>query len=134
MRRQEFIGPFFRARAQPSTYLCKVPNSPPSPACQQLNTVDSTNVPYPNVGFPVRLLEGQEWSHVLLFELRPIYTMDHEVGPWKRTFFNGLISWSNFHERGPFLMVRVHGPISQKINFGILGPLTRCKPNVNQEE
>ena len=27
----------------------------------------------------------------------PVYTMDHEVGPWKMAFVNGLSSWSNFH-------------------------------------
>jgi hypothetical protein len=29
--------------------------------------------------------------------LGPIYTMDHEVGPWKMAIVNGLSSWSDFH-------------------------------------
>ena len=29
--------------------------------------------------------------------LGPVYTMDHEVGPWKMAFYHGLTSWSNFH-------------------------------------
>ena len=55
--------------------------------------------------------------------LGPIYTADHEVGPWRMAFVNGPSSWSNFH-----------GPTSLKISLKSLGPLTRCKPNVDQEE
>jgi hypothetical protein len=35
-----------------------------------------------------------------------VYTMDHEVGPWKMAFLHGPTSWSN-----------IHGPISLKIRF-----------------
>jgi len=49
--------------------------------------------------------------------------MDHEVGPWKMVFLNGPSSWSNFHVS-----------TSLNISFQILGPHTRCKPNVDQEE
>ena len=52
-----------------------------------------------------------------------VYTTDHEVGPWKMAFSNGLSSWSN-----------VHGPTSSKNSFESLGSFTRCKPNVDQEE
>ena len=44
-------------------------------------------------------------------------------GPWKMTFVNGPSSWLDFH-----------GPTSQRISFESLGPLTWCKPNVDQEE
>ena len=42
------------------------------------------------------------------------------------------------HGRGPLCMVRVHGStpmvgLFEKISFENLGPLTRCKPNVDQE-
>jgi hypothetical protein len=53
-----------------------------------------------------------------------VYIMDHEDGPWKIAFSHGLTQWSNFH-----------GPISQKKTiYKAFGPLTRCKPNVDQEE
>ena len=44
--------------------------------------------------------------------------MDHKVGPWKMVV----------------LVVQVYGPTSYKINFESFGPLTRCKPNVDQEQ
>jgi hypothetical protein len=47
--------------------------------------------------------------------LKPVYNMDHEVGPCKRPFFNGLMS-----------MVR----LLEKLVLKALGP----SPNVNQEE
>ena len=31
----------------------------------------------------------------LFVSLGPVYTMDHEVGPWKMAFFHSPISWSN---------------------------------------
>jgi hypothetical protein len=40
-------------------------------------------------------------------------------GPWKRDFFHGPSSWSNF---------------LKKIRFESLGPLTRCETSVDQEE
>ena len=36
----------------------------------------------------------------------PVYTTDHEVGPWKMVFFIGPTTWSNFH-----------GSISYKIDL-----------------
>ena len=33
-----------------------------------------------------------------IIELGPVYTMDHEVGPWKMAFVNDLSSWSNYHD------------------------------------
>ena len=35
-----------------------------------------------------------------------VYTVDHEIGPWKMASFHGMTWWSNFH-----------GPIPQKINL-----------------
>ena len=52
-----------------------------------------------------------------------VYTMDHEVGAWNMAFVSGPSSWSNFH-----------GPTSKKNSFESHGPLTRYKPNVDQEE
>ena len=49
---------------------------------------------------------------------RSVYTMDDEVGPWKRAFFNG-----------PTFMIRL-----LKKSILNLGPLTKCKANVDQEE
>ena len=48
-----------------------------------------------------------------------VYITDHEVGPWKMAFLHGLTSWSNFYGMIP---------------FKVFGFLTRCKPNVDQEE
>ena len=45
---------------------------------------------------------------------RLVYTMDYEVGPWKMAFS--------------------HGSILKKPACKAFGPLTRCKPNVDQEE
>ena len=45
--------------------------------------------------------------------------MDHEIGPWKMSFFHGPTWWSNF--------------LKNKI-YKVFGPLTRWKPNVDQEE
>ena len=34
----------------------------------------------------------------IMIYLKPVYTMDYEVGPWKMmTFFHGLTSGPNFH-------------------------------------
>ena len=52
-----------------------------------------------------------------------VYTVDYEVGPWKMAFFLGPISWSTFIVR--FL---------EKPTYKAFGPLTRWKPNVDQEE
>ena len=43
-------------------------------------------------------------------------------GPWSQTMEDGIFSWSNFH-----------GPISKKTIYKAFGPLTRCKPNVDQK-
>jgi hypothetical protein len=32
-----------------------------------------------------------------LWAFEEVYIMDHEVGPWKISFFHGPTSWSNFH-------------------------------------
>jgi hypothetical protein len=48
-------------------------------------------------------------------------------GPWHRTMEDGLCQWSKF-------MVRLNGPTLEKNSFKSLGPLTRCKLNVDQKE
>jgi hypothetical protein len=48
-----------------------------------------------------------------------VYTMNHEVEPWKMAFFNG-----------PTSNVRY---LKESI-YKAFGSLTRCKPNVDQEE
>ena len=53
-------------------------------------------------------------------ESGPVYTMDHEVGPWKMV---RVFPLSNFH--GRFL---------NKSIYKAFGPLTKCKPHVDQEE
>jgi hypothetical protein len=70
-----------------------------------------------NVFLPWVRLEEDQLKDIL----GPGYTTDHEVGPWKMAFVNGPSSWSDFH-----------GPTSWSLKS--LGPLTRCKPNVDQEE
>ena len=39
-------------------------------------------------------------------DLGPVYTTDHEVGPWKMAFVNGLSSWSEFIK----IVLRALGP------------------------
>ena len=55
----------------------------------------------------------------------PVYTMNHEVGPWKTAIFHSSIWWSNFH-----------GPISLKNQFiKPLGPslgVIECGPKRNE--
>ena len=41
------------------------------------------------------------------WEIGLVYTMDHEAGPWKRAFFNGLSSWSDFLKK---LVLKALGP------------------------
>ena len=65
------------------------------------------------------------WDVVASVHSGLVYTMDHEVRPWKRAFFNGPGLGSCFD---------LHDPISLKFSFESLGPVTRCKPNVDQEE
>ena len=77
---------------------------------------DNTNIFQNDTNIQLTTLTGGNTCRYL----GPVYTMDHEVGPWKMAFFHDLTSWSNFH-----------GPISWKIN---LQSLTRCKPDVDQEE
>ena len=55
--------------------------------------------------------------------LGPVYMMDHEIRPWKMAFS----------------MVRLDGLTSmvqflKTIFYTAFGALTRCKPNVDQEE
>ena len=49
--------------------------------------------------------------------------MVHEVGSWKMAFVNGPTSWYDFR-----------GITLKKISFESFGLLTKCKPNVDQEE
>ena len=49
-------------------------------------------------------------------KIGPVYTMDHEVGPWKMAFFHGPISFK------------------KKQIYKVFEPLTRCKPSVDQEQ
>ena len=51
-----------------------------------------------------------------MHQLGPVYTIDHEVGPWEMAFF-----------RGPTSMVR----FLKKQFCKAFGPLTRCKPSVD---
>jgi hypothetical protein len=46
--------------------------------------------------------------------------MDHEVRPWKMAYFHGPTSMVWFFKKPP-----IHK---------VFGSLTRCKPNVDQEE
>ena len=55
-------------------------------------------------------------------------TMDHETGPRKMGFFHGPTWWSN-NTHGP-----VFGKKKKKAIHKVFGPLTRCKPNADQEE
>ena len=58
------------------------------------------------------------------FYLGSVYTMDHEVGSWK----DGLFPWVD-------LMVKLPWSNFFKISiYRAFGPLTSCKPNVDQEE
>jgi hypothetical protein len=41
-----------------------------------------------------------KWLWPSWFQHEPVYTMDHEVRPWKTAFFHGPTSWFNLH--GPF--------------------------------
>ena len=55
--------------------------------------------------------------------LGAVYTIDHELVPRKM----------------PYSVVRVHGlhfmvRVLKKLIYKAVGPLTRCKPNVDQEE
>ena len=55
--------------------------------------------------------------------LGAVYTIDHELVPHKM----------------PYSAVRVHGvhfmvQVLKKLIYKAVGPLTRCKPNVDQEE
>ena len=45
-------------------------------------------------------------------------------GPWKMALFHGLTWWSNFHDP-----ICLKNPV-----YKAFEPLTRCKPNVDQEE
>ena len=57
--------------------------------------------------------------------LEPIYTVDHEVGPWKMV---ALFPWFGFIvqlSRFDFFRTSI---------YNAFGPLTRYKPNVDQEE
>ena len=60
--------------------------------------------------------------------LKELDSTDHRAGfhhgPWSRTMEDGPFQWSEF-------MVRL---LEKKFSFESLGPLTRCKPNVDQEE
>ena len=48
-----------------------------------------------------------------------VYTMDHEIEPWKMAFFHG-----------PTFVIR----FLKKTIYKTFGPLTKYKPNVDQEE
>jgi hypothetical protein len=51
--------------------------------------------------------------------LEPVYTMDHEVGPWKMAFFHG-----------PTFMVQ----FLKKSVYKVFWAPSRCKSNVDREE
>ena len=83
----------------------------------------------PNLGVQSRRVEDQG-PHTFLIDksdfvkepyvsLGPVYTMDHEVGPWKMAFFHGPTSIIRF---------------LKKSIYKAFGPLTRCKPNGDKEE
>ena len=58
------------------------------------------------------------------YDLGPVYTMYHEVG----TMEDGLFPWSDFMIQTSMVL------FLKESSYKACGPLTRCKPNVDQEE
>ena len=55
---------------------------------------------------------------------------------WEDCFKRMFTSWTTklSHDKWPLYMVTLHGQIYEKCKLIAFGPLTRCKPNVDQEE
>ena len=67
-----------------------------------------------------RIMGGRLYvESATIFHLELVYTMNHEVGPWKMAFSMVQLPRSDF---------------SKKYFTKAFGPLARCKPNVDQEE
>ena len=75
-------------------------------------------VPY-KVGVQDGVINGYIFQLHCFVQLGPVYTMDHEVGPWKMAFFHGPTSMVWF---------------LKKSIYKAFVSLTRCKPNVDQVE
>ena len=85
----------------------------------------------------------QEYCFWKFNKLGLVYTMDHEIEPWKMAFFHGPTFVIRFlktnHEIEPWKMAFFHGPtfvirFLKTTIYKTFGPLTKCKPNVDQEE
>ena len=83
--------------------------------------------------------------HYIALKSKPTYYKTVCVGEKLEEYDGNLMGWftpwtmKSDHGRWPFPMARLHGPTFMvrflgKSIYKAFGPLTRCKPNVNQEE